>query len=601
MHRLRTRFSAAIALAFLALVALPMPAASADVDDFEFAQWDVEYELSLDGEGRAIAHVTETIVAEFPAHDQNRGIVRALTTDYQGTSTDPQDFAVIDESGSEVPFEEFTDRGYTMLLLGDDSYVHGEQTYVITYTLRDVVLARDDATADEFYWDLIPFDRAQPIDSHTASISFGEGLAGALSGDARCYVGVANSTTECEVSRDTDGAATYTLGPIELQAREGVTVAIALEPGTVTQPFARTSQPLLDIAPGVVAGLGAATAIAGIVVAQRVIRSRATARGTIVPQFEVPRDLPPALAARLTRHRSSPAAAQIIHLAVNDVIRLEEADDNDAFRNTGPALPRLRLLDPKLAVDRVDRRTLESLFDERVPDATFDVPRASTEFGKRMTRVVDSGTIQAEDRGFIAKEHIPLARKLGLIGLVVSALAFVFAIVVVLLRSSGPGEIALAISILGIVVSLFAMAKRKLHTPLGAQTREYLLGVYEFIRVAEADRLEMLQSHEGAERYAEDETLVIRLYEKLLPYAMLTGRVGSWAKVLEQKYRETPNYIPGWYPSIIMHGTAGFAGATSALARGLSSSVSHTSSGSGGSKGGGFAGGGGGGGFAGGR
>ncbi len=84
--------------------------------------------------------------------------------------------------------------------------------------------------------------------------------------------------------------------------------------------------------------------------------------------------------------------------------------------------------------------------------------------------------------------------------------------------------------------SLYAFSKHTVLTAEGARTYEYLQGVKEFIRVADADRLRMLQSYSGAERRADGTADVIHVYEKLLPYAILFGMEDEWGDVLEKAY-----------------------------------------------------------------
>ena len=56
-------------------------------------------------------------------------------------------------------------------------------------------------------------------------------------------------------------------------------------------------------------------------------------------------------------------------------------------------------------------------------------------------------------------------------------------------------------------------------------------GAKLYIGMAEADRLKMLQSVEGADVTNEG---VVRLYEKLLPYAAVLGLEDSWMAELEK-------------------------------------------------------------------
>src|SRR5699024_4807880 len=136
--------------------------ADEDVENFSYRSWDVSYDLRLDAQGRAHAQVSEELVAQFTQADQNRGIIRSLPLRYQGAAAAPEDITVTDASGDPVPFETEDDNGFRNILIGDDAFVHGTQTYVITYQVNDVVHTTEEV--DEFYWDVVPVDRKQDID-----------------------------------------------------------------------------------------------------------------------------------------------------------------------------------------------------------------------------------------------------------------------------------------------------------------------------------------------------------------------------------------------------------------------------------------------------
>lgn len=107
----------------------------------------------------------------------------------------------------------------------------------------------------------------------------------------------------------------------------------------------------------------------------------------------------------------------------------------------------------------------------------------------------------------------------------------------------------------------------------------------------------MLQSPSGAERVdVGDELQLVKLYEKLLPWAVVWGVEKEWMRELELHVAQT-DATPDWFV-----GRSGFEIALfSSAVRGMSTTMTAPSSSSGGSTGGGFSGGGGGGGGGGGR
>jgi uncharacterized membrane protein len=87
----------------------------------------------------------------------------------------------------------------------------------------------------------------------------------------------------------------------------------------------------------------------------------------------------------------------------------------------------------------------------------------------------------------------------------------------------------------------------------------------------------------------------LRLYERLLPYAILFGEEKKWSAELG-KYYEKVGMQPDWYSGQSMFNAAVFSAAMSGISRSMNTYAGGTSSSTGGSGGGGFSGGGGGGG-----
>ena len=174
--------------------------------------------------------------------------------------------------------------------------------------------------------------------------------------------------------------------------------------------------------------------------------------------------------------------------------------------------------------------------------------------------------------------------------------------------------LVIAAGVLAVFTALFTLGPIKPLSERGAELRDYLKGLELYIRVAEQDRLRVLQSPQGALRSefrpqgADEAQLltaastaqplaVIKLYERLLPYAILFGQEKQWTKTLGDIY-EHNDLQPEWWHSQSAFNVALFAtavsGFTSSASQSWASSAS-SSSGSG-SGGGGFSGGGGGGG-----
>lgn len=597
--------AAAAVLASAAPAAAAAPPASpatgatvvrADVDDFSYASWDARYEVGLDDDGRARMHVTETLTARFPDVDQNKGIVRGLPTSYENAWLDARVLSVTDQTGADVPYETDTEDGLLLILTGDDDYVRGLTTYVIEYEMRDVILAADSGV-DEFYWDLLPLDSTQPIEDFHAEVAFDETMTDRMTGEARCYAGYEGSTDGCDLTASSDGSQ-LNVEANELSPGEGITIAVGFEPGTAAQPSARQPDPVTDTVPAIAALGGLGLSIASWFAVSSFKKNRRTASGIIVAQYDVPDSLPPLLAAAIVPGARDPIPAEIVHLAVRGTLRIEEGTDADR--------PRLRRLPGGRIPDQLDVEALDALFAGADSDGVAELPSSSEDFAARMKTLSQHGVEAAVSRRLTTK-----ARSRGAMILQWCAIAIVlagFALglwgIIAGRVTAVPAFVAIAFGALLVLLSSFyGFSKHTVLSAEGARQYEYLMGVREFIRVAEADRLQMLQSYSGAERRQDGSANVIVVYERLLPYAMLFGMENEWGAVLEHVYsfeQRGATWIGDPSTPFVHSQLMAFAASSHASATYSAPSASSSSS-AGGSFGGGFSGGGGGGGFSGGR
>ena len=135
------------------------------------------------------------------------------------------------------------------------------------------------------------------------------------------------------------------------------------------------------------------------------------------------------------------------------------------------------------------------------------------------------------------------------------------------------------------------------HTFKGLDASNYMEGLKLYIGMAEADRMKMLQSVKGADVSPRG---IVKLYEKLLPYAAVFGLEESWLKEMKEYCKveeiEEPDYLMHGFAASEIIRTIGTASSYISNATTMSSSGGSSSSGFSGGGGGGFSGGGGGGG-----
>ncbi|KQQ03542.1 MULTISPECIES: DUF2207 family protein [unclassified Rathayibacter] len=580
-----------------AAAAAPATALHAGVDDFRFSDYSAVFRLGRDDDGRSTLTTTETFVAEFPDADQNRGMQRAIPLEYEGHPTDVELVSVTDGDGAPRPVETESEDGILLVTSAGDDFVRGSQTYVFTYTQRNVTLPASgtDSGEDEFYWDTNGTQWRQPFDRYLIQVELEDGLAGAATGAASCYRGAAGSTDGCSVTED--GGIVLASGA-DLAAGENVTVAVGFAPGTFTprdDSYVASGWAWLQIA-GVLLSLGALVAA---VVRRRTVLRDAPGRPTVIAEYEPPAD-GILLSAALRGKASKAPAAVFVDAAVRGLVRIEEVEGTKSrpsfvLRVEDAAAPRPRRPSPPPAED--DQRFLDIAFGVSPrPGTVRDLSGKDKVFGKEVSALLTTLPARATEAGLRRAGTVP-----GSVLVIGAALLGLMAAVVggaILLDQALGGVLPLILLLLSLVagvVSTVLVSKVPL-TAAGAELRDHLKGLELYIRLAEKDRLEMLQSPTGADRRRDGEVDVVEVTERLLPWAVLLGLESRWAEALALAY-ERSGADPVWYSGTGGFQAAAFAGSVSSFSSSASSFVgSSTSSSSGGAGGGGSSGGGGGGG-----
>src|SRR5690606_36306935 len=111
----------------------------------------------------------------------------------------------------------------------EDTYVHGLNTYQITYTQRDVTRHYTDTDKDEFYWDVLGVECRVPIQQASVRLTVAPELKEAIKTVLQCYISVSGSTERFQ-AEEAEGA--YLLTARDVSPYNGVTVALGFTPGT---------------------------------------------------------------------------------------------------------------------------------------------------------------------------------------------------------------------------------------------------------------------------------------------------------------------------------------------------------------------------------
>lgn len=612
-------FAPAIAPSFAAAATAPV-----GVQDFEFESYSADYFLSRDAEGHSTLKTVETFVARFPLFDQNRGIIRAIPNDYDGVPLRTNVESVVDENGAAVPYEQIVRSGFTELALGTDDYVHGLVTYTITYTQENVVREFADTDSDEFYWDTNGTGFNQPFGSVSARVAVDPALTEYLTGNNACYQGVQGSSETCEIAHEPNEAGdVFTATVSNLAPTENLTVVIGFTRGTFVQVPAETTDdgvnwPIGDPpwwvgAGGVLLSIFTVLGTTFTIIWRFVRPASSKGSGIIIPQYTVPKGVNLLESADIAGRAWTGVPAQIVSFAVRGKLRILDYP----VTKSGAKFT-LQLLDPT-GVDGQELELLTALFGsgaDLVVGAVREVGVIDDGAARAVSAVQSGVRKRLLSRGFKVKRS-------SAAGFLIAAVMFLLIFVATGLfifgflfgAFNGWNLFAMVAAFFAVFLCVGFAFRPPVLTRSGAEWSDYLLGMRDYLQLAEADRFRMLQSPEGALRVRAEgldpsnPAEKVKLYEKLLPFAVLWGIEREWAKELTINYGDSS---PDWFVSsgafdatVFSHAMGSLS--STAVVRATPSSSGSSWSGSsggsfsGGSRGGGFSGGGGGGGGGGGR
>jgi uncharacterized membrane protein YgcG len=582
MNKIRLVIIASLTTLTLALGGVNI--AQAGTNDFDIISFDATYNLSRDTDNVATMKVTEKIVANFPDFDQNHGILRAIPETYKNHSLELEIDSITNGQGTKYTYESSSENDNQILKVGDpEKYAHGKTTYIITYSLRGVI--SNQTNQQELYWDVNGDQWKQPFGSVTAQVIIDDTLAGQVLPQTTCYTGklggLAKDCTSAQAAKSTTFATRRTLQP-----GETLTLAMAFKPGT----FADYKPSQAQIAKWVGTGLVIALpAVIALIVAVRGWYKRGRdpqGKGVVVPQYTPPKGVTVLESSAVLKEGFDPKAvsATIVDLAVRHYIKIYEVKEEKIFKNKTNYDVELIKNTTDLPAD--ERQVMAMIFGttgavgERV--SLKDSQNKLYEAAQRLGKTVDlKVTADGYFRVLPSKAKQPYLIAAGLLGVV----GFFFL----------PLSLGLLVAAGILFLASFTMPAR---TEKGVELRAYLLGIKDYIQLAEAERLRVLQSPHGelTEKVdVGDKHQLVKLYEHLLPYAMLFGIEKDWAKEFAPLYDQPPD----WYAGSAGFNAVYFATAMSSFTTAASSSFtppsSSSSSGFGGGAGGGGGGGGGGG------
>ena len=604
---------------------MPVGTVFADVQNFYFEDFTADYYLTKSEDGTSNLHVKEMLTAVFPEADQNHGITRKIPFTNQGganrtvADTAALNFSVLRNGETEAVNKITEDNGYFTVYIGEaNKYVHGKQVYTLEYDYRNVItefdtegknISGDKGLAgafQELYWDTNGTAWSQRFEKVTARLHTTEDIYEKMNSQAWCYVGKYGAKGEgrCEISQTKDG---FVFTTEDLAIAENLTFVTRFQPGTfdvaINKDYSLVWVLVLEV-------IGV-----GVILAWRLTVWRRDAKqnyDTYKSIFVAPQYQPPisdniwvAEGEQLyVKKTKSSYVATLLELAVHKKVTLKksEGDDYDwaVILNVEPKeltksqKQMMNILSGDGSYDKGDEIPIQK------HKATTYLASCAEDYKRYAVDALEEGEYLADQK----KSKNWLVFIIFALGIIAVYFGMLYVEGAVEKYASVAGDVLVGrdnlpylILIILLVFTLVVLAvnkqtrKYKKYTEKGLKMARYLEGLELYIKMAEADRLKFLQSVKGADT---SNAGIVKLYEKLLPWASLFGAEKSWAKELE-KYYEMED-IDGVVNIDVLNGIA-----VSSMVRVINSSVtSSTGYSDGGGGGSSFSSGGGGGGFSGG-
>lgn len=636
----------------------------ASTNDFYFKDFTADYYLSKDEEGVSKLHVKEVLTAVFPEIDQNHGITRSIPylnqNGHNRTIKSQEALNIsVKRNGEPEKIHSINEvDGFYYVYIGNASqYVHGEQVYTLEYDFTNVITEFDEnqnnvsghGTANgfqELYWDTNGTGWDQKFEKLTARLHVDKDIVPNLdTKEAWCYVGsYGKSGGECEVKKTEDG---FSFTTKNLGSGENLTFVTQFKPLTFNV-VVEESYILVII-------LVILVIVLSLLMMKKIKKWRKEAKTNyelykslfVAPEYQPPADKKIHVAEGeqiYLKSTESSYVASLLELAVSHKISITKKEkpskaksiwkslvvriggnadnsstgsgkyswvihiDEDPSKFSEPQMKMLQILAGKSPVNKDDEIEIK----KHKPTKTLaDYAESYTKLAK--TTLVDEGYLKdtKTPKGSDKIANIIALVFLKMIGLGFFAIMFLDVFYSVIVPESYVTIIGVEylpiIIIAIIIIYMFAstILKQKTdkysnYTEEGIRLARYLEGLELYIKMAEADRLKFLQSVDGADT---SNAGIVKLYEKLLPWASLFGREESWVNELSEYYKiedvpETisPDLLNGIIASHALRDINNVVQASTAYTPPSSHGYGGGSSFSSGGGGGGFSGGGGGGG-----
>ncbi len=476
---------------------------------------------------------------------QRHGIYRDIPIRYKtgkgNYSLRISDIAVLDKNGNHYQFKDSIKNDYLHIKIGNSNqYVSGEKLYIINYTVGRAINYFD--TYDELYWNVTGNEWNIPINWSSVRIILPE-IIKEEQIKTKCFAGRIGSINNCFDKLllgdgDLKKEINFTQG--KLSSQEGLTVVVGLPKGTLTKPswFKNALNVIWD------------NKIIFLPIAVFVIlfylwweKGRdPRGRKTIIAQYEPPDNLTPIEIGTIIDEKvdKRDISAEIINLAVKGYIKIKRIKKKTLIFSWGNDYLFQKLKEGNDFKNDFEKDLLANLFKdgEDAQDETgvikeIKLSKLKNKFYKSSSALQKAIYKNVVKKGYFVKNPNKARGSYAFIGTLFMGFGVYFGGVL--------GGIIGVVSFVstGILFIVFARLMPK-RTKQGVITKEKILGLKEYLIVAEKDRIKF---HNAPAKDPKE-------FEKLLPYAMVLKIEKEWAEQFKNIYQDQPS----WYEDANMTG-----------------------------------------------
>ncbi len=490
--------------------------------------WDIDsFHQDITINQDSTVEVKEQLIVDF-TREPHHGIIRKIPvsyTDKYGNKLNVRltNVKVTNANNQIWNYEVSRNGDYLNIKIGDaDSFVTTMTTYNIDYTLQRVITSFDDHK--ELYWNVTGTEWDVPILKSSAQVNLPSTQGGEIK--AICYTGSFGSS-EKDCNFETGTSTVKFASNQKLNSREGLSIVVGFPKDLINSPslFQEVSWFLMDNWGYLIPLLTLAYLV---YIWQTRGRDPKTNRDTVVPLYQPPANLGPSEVGTVIDEQVDmrDISAAIIDLAIRGYFKIiEKKEKKLLFDKTEFELEKLRDFEKDGAdLKPYELKILEGIFDSK---DKVNINDLNNKFYKNLEGIKKNIYDDLVKKGIFPTSPEKVRTTYYTIGIVLLVATFSLAgPIIVFLNLS----VAVSTGISGILFLLFAKAMPA-KTKKGVETYYQILGLEEFIKTAETDRI----------KWQEKENI----FEKLLPYAMSLSIAEKWTKAFEKMYKTPPN----WYQS----------------------------------------------------